>query len=338
MKTLVNCYESLLRVSLVAAILLIRSLFLSASVLSDSSGKAETAAAQTAEQIKFVAFQGLDENELQSGVWQLCGRPEISSLSGTAYYDGRLYSENIGRRSDYYVNTDDSLAWTGYSEGRSLGMLIDTPFALRPLKIGLDATNSKAENIKQYLASGALDVGTKLSENGTSSFAGVRRGNVIITPGDTLSDVILTRHTDNYIIQSDLTAEADTASRVVYRWFAKGSAIPLAIQYEDILYASVSDCGELESEDKNSPEEVDRIRTVIDKATIIREGNTLTVALPEELSLHIYIMDIPGNLYGSASGVADRYMLDITDLLHNSYIVSIVSDECGYTRRILLTV
>ena len=154
--------------------------------------------------------------------------------------------------------------------------------------------------------------------------------------GDTIDNIVLTRHTDDYIIRSEETGDADTASHTVYRWFEKDSAIPLAIQTDGILYLNTSLPESPQDELSDGQDNTDHIQSVIDEATVERDGSTVIVRLSEELPLHIYIMDIPGNIYSSSEGCADRFTLDTSKLQHNTYFISIVSEDSAYTRRILM--
>lgn len=287
--------------------------------------------------IKWDAYQGLDEAELSSGVWLFCGRAELGALPGETYYDGALYVETLGERSDYFVLAGDSLAWTGYSQGRSLGMLPDKPFALRPLKVAYNETEMPAGgNTKSYTSKGLLNVRSRLSARGETCFQSIRQGKGLVMAGDTIDNIVLTRHTDDYIIRSEETGDADTVSRTVYRWFEKDSAIPLAIQTDGILYLNTSLPESPQDELSDGQDNTDHIHSVIDEATVERDGSTVIVRLSEELPLHIYIMDIPGNIYSSSKGCADRFTLDTSKLQHNTYFISIVSEDSAYTRRILM--
>lgn len=289
-------------------------------------------------ELKWNAYRGLDGNEISSDFWQLAGRAEIDGCSGQIYYDGELYSETLGQRSDYFVTEGDSLAWTGYSEGRSLGILLDSPLRLRPLRVDNSGVSGpEGDTPKRYTARGRLNVDALLGASGQAGFSVVRDGRAMAAAGDTLDRIVLTVQTDDYTVRSESTSESDTTDRTVYRWFVSGSEIPVAVQSEGILYLNASVTDEAQEEDNGGRDEAERVKSLIDRAVIDRNGTTVTVTLPEELSLHIYVMDLPGNIYASTEGVADSYTLDISGLQHNTYFISIVSAESEYTRRILLT-
>lgn len=288
--------------------------------------------------LRLNAYRGLDGNEISSDFWQLAGRAGIDGCSGKIYFDGELYSETLGQRSDYFVTEGDSLAWTGYSEGRSLGILLDSPLRLRPLRVDNSGVSGpEGDTPKRYTARGRLNVDALFGASGQAGFSVVRDGRAMAAAGDTLDRIVLTVQTDDYTVRSESTSESDTTDRTVYRWFVSGSEIPVAVQSEGILYLNASVTDEAQEEDNGGRDEAERVKSLIDRAVIDRNGTTVTVTLPEELSLHIYVMDLPGNIYASTEGVADSYTLDISGLQHNTYFISIVSAESEYTRRILLT-
>ena len=337
MKHLYKTKQFLFRLFLAGIFLILYAVTASAVPVSAQGGISDDQRKASASLIKLDAYQGLDEAELSSGVWLFCGRAELGALTGETYYDGALYVETLGERSDYFVLAGDSLAWTGYSQGRSLGMLPDNPFSLRPLKIAYNDTKIPVtNNIKTYSSKGLLNVRSRLSARGETSFQSIRQGKGLVMAGDTIDNIVLTRHTDDYIIRSEETGDTDTTSRIVYRWFEKDSAIPLAIQTDGILYLNTSLPESPQDELSDGQDNTDHIQSVIDEAIVERDGSTVIVRLSEELPLHIYIMDIPGNIYSSSEGCADRFTLDTSKLQHNTYFISIVSKDSAYTRRILL--
>ena len=120
MKHLYKTKQFLFRIFLAGIFLILYAVTASAVPVSAQSGISDDQRKASASLITWDAYQGLDEAELSSGVWQFCGRAEHGTLPGETYYDGALYVETLGDRSDYFVLAGDSLAWTGYSQGRSL--------------------------------------------------------------------------------------------------------------------------------------------------------------------------------------------------------------------------
>lgn len=217
MKNFKKTKQFLFRLFLAGIFLILYAVTASAVPISAQGGISDKQSKASALLIKWDAYQGLDEAELSSGVWLFCGRAELGALPGETYYDGALYVETLGERSDYFVLTGDSLAWTGYSQGRSLGMLPDKPFSLRPLKVAYNDTKIPVTNyIKTYSSKGLLNVRYRLSARGETCFQSIRQGKGLVMAGDTIDNIVLTRHTDDYIIRSEETGDADTASRIVY--------------------------------------------------------------------------------------------------------------------------
>ena len=147
MKNFKQTKQFLFRIFLAGIFLILYAVTASAVPVSTQGGISDNQRKASASLITWDAYQGLDEAELSSGVWQFCGRAELGALTGETYYDGALYVETLGDRSDYFVLAGDSLAWTGYSQGRSLGMLPDKPFALRPLIVAYNDTEIPAVHI-----------------------------------------------------------------------------------------------------------------------------------------------------------------------------------------------
>lgn len=279
------------------------------------------------------AYRGLDDSELASGVWQMGGRPAEGEHTGRLYSDSVVYCEKLGARSDFFVFRNDTLVWTGYHTGRSLGMLLKDKVNLRTA--GTDCTGNG--NSQKYTAVGKLDVNSPLSADGILHKSEDIHGIAVTAYGDTIRDVLLTRHTDETIILADLTSESDTITRTVYRWYSEKSPIPFALQCDGILYVDSSALNDTEVSQEDETENENHIKNIIDSAQVTRDGDNITVRVTESIALYVYIMDIPGNIYGSAAGTKDNFTIDISGLPHNRYIVSIVSQAGqGYMRRILL--
>ena len=128
MKNFKQTKQFLFRLFLAGIFLILYAVTASAIPVSAQGGISDNQRKASASLITWDAYQGLDEAELSSGVWRFCGRAELGALTGETYYDGALYVETLGDRSDYFVLAGDSLAWTGYSQSRSLGMLPDKPY------------------------------------------------------------------------------------------------------------------------------------------------------------------------------------------------------------------
>lgn len=279
------------------------------------------------------AYRGFDDGELESAVWIFAGRASDIGHTGRLYCDRAVYCERLGNRSDFFVFRNDSLVWTGYHTGRSLGMLLHDKVDLR----AADNNRPRNNGSQRYTAVGKLDVNAPLSANGIVHKREDIHGIAVTAYGDTINDVYQTRHTDDIIIHADLTTDSDTITRTVYRWYSEKSPIPFALQCDGILYVDTSALNNSDVSQEDGTEKDNHIKSIIDSAQITRDGETVTVHVRESIALHVYIMDIPGNIYGRAAGTSDNFTIDISGLAHNRYIVSILSDAGqGYTRRILL--
>lgn len=259
--------------------------------------------------------------ELDGDVWVMCGRAGIDGKGAEVKRVGEIYRERVAGRCDYFLMRQDSLFWSGYSIGRRVGLLADKPVFVADLRSD-DTFNCN------YTASGRIDVSNSISESGSMEWRTVARGMAIVAPGDTVDNVTLTRH----IVKSS----ASDSIREVYRWYASGSAEPLAIQNGGILY--FDNYGSEFDDDDSSVSEFERIRGIIDAAELKREGGIVTLTCAGELSLSIYIMDEAGNIYRSTKGFVSEFSLDISGLAARNYIVSIVAEPgAWYTRKIYLS-
>ncbi len=283
--------------------------------------------------IPLETYCGMSDSELGDKVWVMCGRADkLQSLSGL-YFEDNIYSESLGARRDFFMLKKDSLYWTGYTRGKNLGMVIEPPvlFTFIPKML---LTRDKKDDIS-YKAKGKLNVNTPLSVSGQCRYAEIQRGKAIISAGDTLENVVLTKQIDTCYVQSELTHTIDTASRVIYRWFYDNRVVPIALQCDGILYIPATLNCDLVNNDSN--DNTDKYIQIIEDAIFRAEGKTVSVILSEPLPLKIYIMDVTGNIYVSKQGNASRFDMDVKGLNHNDYIISIVSPYSEYTRKILFT-
>ena len=90
MKHLYKTKRFLFRIFLAGIFLILYAVTASAVPVSAQSGISDDQRKASASLITWDAYQGLDEAELSSGVWQFCGRAEHGALTGETYYDGAL--------------------------------------------------------------------------------------------------------------------------------------------------------------------------------------------------------------------------------------------------------
>ena len=280
----------------------------------------------------FRSMKGLDVNELQESIWYLCGRAETSQAGAVISLQGNVYYENIAGRSNFFVLHGDSLMWTGYNIGRRVGVLADTAVYL--CRTGNFSTGVQDA---QFHATGRMDVTLPLQETGTMSWSVLGHGSAITAPGDTVGNVVLTRHSyHSEAVPADSAAEA--VEIVYYRWYAQGSMLPVAVQCGGELFVD-EDASERIPEAKGMDDGIDRIARIIDSAVVSFDGDHLTVTLPEPVELHAYIMDVPGNIYASVRGLATEFTLSTADLHPNQYILSLVAEpDAIHVRKILFKI
>ena len=103
MKNFKQTKQFLFRLFLAGIFLILYAVTASAVPVSAQGGISDNQRKASASLITWDAYQGLDEAELSSGVWQFCGRAEHGTLPGETYYDGALYVETLGDRSGGFV-------------------------------------------------------------------------------------------------------------------------------------------------------------------------------------------------------------------------------------------
>ena len=282
---------------------------------------------------ELTAVNGLTANELDEKVWRFAGREMLDRQGGRIVAGDNFHIEGMADRCDFYVYRNDSVLWTGYNIGRSLGMLMDAPVPV-----------SQSENLQAgaslsfYQASGQLNVSTHIRETGRCDWRMLGCGDVITMSGDTIHKVTLMRQVSRALIHAVDYADNDSVERVVHRWYAPGSQVPVAVQTEGVLYACYDDAIADVEQDNGEKAEKEEIIKLIDNARIIQGNGVITVALDAATDVYAFIMDAAGNLYGTVSGHRTEFVLDASSLPHNTYVVSLVAlGADNYTRKVLVT-
>lgn len=276
-------------------------------------------------------FRGLEDDELKAKVWVLCGRADTGAKAGVETSDS-VYVESLPDREDFFIIRGDSLLWTGYHVGRRLGVLAQEPVYLCN-KSGYTSDGA----MRTFRCTGRLDVSTRVQERGDVSWELLGRGRAIVSPGDTINNVVLTcQRSHARFVAPDTTEVVEPTERIVYRWYPAGSMLPIAVQCGNDLFVDADAAEIVPDNDADEEELMRRIQDLIDSATFRNEGDYVVVTTAEPLELHVYIMDVPGNIYASASGYADEFVLSTADLASGQYIISIVAaPEPVYDRKIL---
>ena len=188
MKHLYKTKQFLFRIFLAGIFLILYAVTASAVPVSAQSGISDDQRKASASLITWDAYQGLDEAELSSRVWQFCGRAEHGTLPGETYYDGALYVETLGDRSDYFVLAGDSLAWTGYSQGRSLNSALALWTAPDPM-----ARDFSSINPYVYCAANPIRY---IDPSGCEIYFNAKGVKIYETPNNDLPFMVLTTKKD----------------------------------------------------------------------------------------------------------------------------------------------
>lgn len=275
----------------------------------------------------FVGFRAFDEQEISGKFWSFCGREEIPSLKGSVDVSGNVCSETFSGRTDFFVSSADLVFWTGYNVGRYKGVIIDKPVPVAYLP-GFSAPGHAVP----YTGSGRENVATEFSEAGTYCINVLAVGCASIVPGDTIRDVVLTRQTVTSRFSASDSVPSEPETRTIFRWHVKGSLLPIAVQTDEGLFIDRS-APEYEQDKDIVSSSVSEVRQVIDAATINVENGILTVLLDAGVKIDIYIMDVAGNIYRHTSGDEVSYSIDVSELPHGQYIVSVIALTGNYYTR-----
>ncbi len=269
----------------------------------------------------FNCVDGLTAGELDSPFWIFCGRAAVDAPPAKIERFADIYIETISGTTDFFAIKDDSVLWTGYNTGRRMGLVADSPVSVSTIPVMENAASP-------YSASGTLDVSVELKETGRIECRKLASGSVVIAPGDTLKGVSLTRTVQTRVVSAFDVAQSDTICIETLRWTIADARVPIAVQRDGVLY--VTDNQELVADAvENDDDEPygDMIRDLLDSAVIELSGGQLRITLDDAAAVHIYVMDVTGNIYRSAAGNTCSYVVDVSGLPHNTYIISIVSDE-----------
>ncbi|MCM1068257.1 MAG: hypothetical protein NC418_11860, partial [Muribaculaceae bacterium] len=150
------------------------------------------------------------------------------------------------------------------------------------------------------------------SQTGTVHTEVLGSGRFVFVPGDTVAARLVHEKRSVRTIYSGGDSIAPDSSEVsFYRWYTPGASLPFAVQVkrsgvEERLYLAeyhlVADAADDNRED--TPSEVDR-RAVLDAVDVSRSGSSLNVSFPaaQGVEVEVYIVDVPGNIYGHSSRV-----------------------------------
>lgn len=182
------------------------------------------------------AINGLAKSELDGTVWRFDGRELLNEHGGRIIDCDNFHIEEFNDRCDFFVHRNDSVLWTGYNIGRSLGMLMD-----EPAPVLLSKQLSDTRSCSHYHAEGLLNVSVRIDERGESDCQTLGNGSIVTLFGDSIHNVTLTRQICRTLIYADNYADNDSVERIVHRWYVQGSTVPLAVQINNILYTNFND-------------------------------------------------------------------------------------------------
>ncbi len=267
---------------------------------------------------------------LESSLWNASAQSAVDE-GGRGYVSvspGGFITEYINADAEHYLLSGDTLVFRGYTRGRSLGALVDsvTPLFRFPVVPGDSATRA-------YIVSGSVDGVPMFRERGEVSVSAVRRGRFVFAPGDTVPAVLVhERRNCLSFTKTDSAGVENTED--FWRWYAPDARIPFAIQ----LTRSGDRSPRLFVPDAYEGPEYDaavgvadeeRRRDVLAAAQISSGNGGICVTLGElpGVEADVYIIDVPGNIYGRTVQPLDdarnEFHIPTSGLGHGSYLLVI---------------
>lgn len=284
------------------------------------------AVAQNSLQRLPVEVETLRGDLLKSNIWDFSKQWQITDQGRTTIcnYGDTLLAETIDSRRNWYALCGDTIKYIG-EEDRLTTITLDTAIVA-----GYRESTSKSFAIKsQYTATGKGG-GRRftIKERGTIDYATAGHyGTLILTAGDTLHNVTLTRERRSFSASfpDDNQDVAISAMIETYRWHDEEATtyVPLAIQQSIFAatkerylakdtkasfavaflpYKEEDEIKEVKGKIKDNQAEYDlvAIADALSRATMEYDGRMIatTVTLPyEEMMVTLDIVDSAGHLY-----------------------------------------
>lgn len=274
-----------------------------------------------------------DDKILESKVWDVNVQSVIDEKS-----DARIDISDRGFMQEYaaglcqlYLQKRDTLIWRGYTEGRNLGVLLDSVALCHIFPLQPD-TRSQVHFIARQESDGKVFA---LLEGYLDTEA-LCRGKLILATADTIP-ATLTREKRVYSVNdADNGGEIYTDSIVIHRWYASGARMPMALQVsaagaptrffvcESFDYRGAVDTTAV----PDMPDEA-ALRDIAENAAVTRANGTLHVELgyAQGVTADVSIVDVSGNTYGRELMPLDsernEVEISITGLNPGSYLLVI---------------
>ena len=267
-------------------------------------------------------------------------------------YGDSLMAETIGGRRYWYGISGDSILYIS-EEDRLTTITASNPVYVASLPLRSGAGNGGYKFDASGTGGGKRFA---IKENGTLEFMSAPYvGTLIMTPGDTIHNVTVTRerrYTAATFPDDSVAAETYLTTET-YRWYdsdGASSLLPLAVQRS--VYASgiiaadtaplsssayLPDRGACDRSEKSDDEPFDHnsvdpeaVSGALDGADLKYDGRNVTVSIEmpvSGLNISLDIMDAAGRLYlhksAESSGSADEISLDCSSLRSGQYIAAI---------------
>ena len=274
----------------------------------------------------------LDNNPEVTDVWDFSTRDKTSTQGGhvtITQYGDTLVSELYPGSRVWFTHHGDSLFFAGEENIHAL-IYCSSPGKAIILPNLTSVNNQTEENcstIVEYSATGRMYSRHIIDERGTIRRYPTKRGTLILSPRDTLSNVSLL-HTVREG-QISLYSYIDTLNptkpdsilpytRNSYRWYVNNSILPVALQAtlscsnKNIPYSSVIDAAFIPESDEldmiladlSECESLlpDKLLTILAGISICTQSESLTINIPPydgivSIPLFFDVVDVRGNLY-----------------------------------------
>ncbi|MDE6854115.1 MAG: hypothetical protein K2J38_03565 [Muribaculaceae bacterium] len=267
---------------------------------------------------------------LESSLWNASVQSAVNE-GGRGYVSlspGGFITEYINADSEHYLLSGDTLVFRGYTRGRNIGALVDsvTPLLRFPVVPGDSMTTA-------YSVSGSVDGVPMFMERGEMSVSAVRRGRFVFASGDTVPAVLVhERRNCLSFTKADSAGVENTED--FWRWYAPDARIPFAIQLTRAgdraprLFVPDSYDGAGDDASVSATDE-ERRREVLAAAQVSYSNGGICVTLGElpGVEADVYIIDVPGNIYGrtvmSLDDTRNEFHIATSGLGHGSYLLVI---------------
>ncbi len=271
-----------------------------------------------------------DDKILESKVWDVNVQSVIDENS-----DARIEISERGFVQEYaadvcqlYLHKRDTLIWRGYTEGRNLGVLLDSVALCHIFPLQSDA-HSRVHFIARQESDGKVFA---LLEGDLDADV-VCRGKFILAMADTIP-ATLTREKRVYSVNdADNGGQIYTDSVVIHRWYTSGARMPMALQVSASgaaprFFACESFDYRASDDMQDMPDEA-ALRDIAESATVTKANGKLYVELcyAQGVTADVCIVDVSGNTYGRElmplDNVRNEVEISITGLNPGSYLLVI---------------